>query len=210
MNDLSSEISLHHRIPLFDTRLLHGIYISASNFRAEEDFYLDAFLKHRWHSDNTKQDKSSLLQAWNAFILNVQHIEREAWLRKLDTARIRFEKRTLTDAKARLYKLSREAGIPCLTWSYPCPCCFDNTQRISIEVYSLSSPWGRAHISSDMRNAIANLQSLYQRHGRVFSDGPSEPSDVSRRTGGRDPQRQSSAGCEAPSCRATSRHRCWP
>uniref|UniRef100_M4BBT8 RxLR effector candidate protein n=1 Tax=Hyaloperonospora arabidopsidis (strain Emoy2) TaxID=559515 RepID=M4BBT8_HYAAE len=52
-----------------------------------------------------------------------------------------------------------------------------------------------------MRDAIANLQSLYQRHGRVFSDGRSEPSDVSRRTGGRDLQRQSLAGREAPSCR---------
>uniref|UniRef100_M4BUR0 Uncharacterized protein n=1 Tax=Hyaloperonospora arabidopsidis (strain Emoy2) TaxID=559515 RepID=M4BUR0_HYAAE len=55
-----------------------------------------------------------------------------------------------------------------------------------------------------MRDAIANLQSLYQRHRRVFSDGPSETSDVSRRTGGRDPQRQSSAGSEALLCRATA------
>ena len=44
---------------------------------------------------------------------------------------------------------------------------------------------GRAQISSEMRDAIANLQSLYQCHERVFSDGPSEPSNVSRRTGGR-------------------------
>ena len=55
-----------------------------------------------------------------------------------------------------------------------------------------------------MRDAIANLQSLYQRHGRVFSDGPSDPSDVSRRTGGRDPQRQSLAGREAHCRRATA------
>ena len=55
-----------------------------------------------------------------------------------------------------------------------------------------------------MRDAIANLQSLYQRHERAFFDGPSESSDVSRRTGGRDPQSQSSAGREAPSCRATA------
>ena len=55
-----------------------------------------------------------------------------------------------------------------------------------------------------MRDAIANLQSHYQRHRRVFSDGPSEPSDVSRRTDGRDSQRQSSAGLEAPRCRATA------
>uniref|UniRef100_M4C4T8 RxLR effector candidate protein n=1 Tax=Hyaloperonospora arabidopsidis (strain Emoy2) TaxID=559515 RepID=M4C4T8_HYAAE len=55
-----------------------------------------------------------------------------------------------------------------------------------------------------MSDEIANLQSLYQRHGRVFSDGTAEASDVSRRAGVRDPQRKSSAGCLALSCRATA------
>ena len=66
VDDLSGETSLHHQIPLFDARQIHGLDISASNFRAEEDFYPDAFLKHRWYSGNAKRDKSSLLQAWNA------------------------------------------------------------------------------------------------------------------------------------------------
>ena len=127
VNDLSGETSLHHRIPFFYARMLHGLDVSASNFCAEGDFYLDAFLMHRWYSGNTKRDKSSLLQTRNAFILNVQHIGRDAWLLKLDTDRVRFEKRTLTGAKARLHNLSREAGIPCLTWGDPCPCCSDNT-----------------------------------------------------------------------------------
>ena len=70
INNLSGETSAHHRIPLFDARRLHGLDNSASNFRAEEDFFLDAFLKHRWYSGNSKCDKSSLLQAWNAFIRN--------------------------------------------------------------------------------------------------------------------------------------------
>ena len=72
------------------------------------------------------------------------------------------------------------------------------------EVYSLSSPWGSTHISSEMRDAIAYLQSLYQCHGHVFPDGLSELSNVSRRNGEQDPQLQSSAGREAPSCRATA------
>ena len=76
-----------------------------------------------------------------------------------------------------------------------------------MEVYSLSSPWGRAIVFSEMRDAIANLQAPYQRHGRVFSDGLSEPSNVSRRTGGRDLQRKSSAGREAPSCRTMADNR---
>ena len=55
-----------------------------------------------------------------------------------------------------------------------------------------------------MREAIANLQSIYKHRGRVFSDGPYESSDVSRHTGERDPQRRSSAGYEVPSCHATA------
>ena len=88
MNDLSGEASLHHQIPLCDAGLLHGLDISASNFRAEEDFNLDDFMKHRWYSGNTKRDKSSSLQAWNVFILNVQ----EAKLGLINlTARVRFD-----------------------------------------------------------------------------------------------------------------------
>ena len=63
VNDLSGETSLHYRIPLFDARLLHGLNISAGNFRAKEYFYLDTFQVHHWYSDNTKRYKSSLLQA---------------------------------------------------------------------------------------------------------------------------------------------------
>ena len=79
---------------------------------------------------------------------------------------------------------------------------FDNTQRAYREVYSFSSPWGRAHISSEIRDAIANLQSLYKLHGALVSDGPSDSSDESRLPSGRDPQNLSSAGREAPSYRA--------
>ena len=50
----------------------------------------------------------------------------------------------------------------------PCPCCVDNRQRVKGDVYSLSSPWGRARISIEMRDAIDVLQSIYKRQGRVF------------------------------------------
>ena len=64
---------------------------SASNFRAEEDFYLDAFLKHRWYNGNQKRDKNSLLAAWNAFVQNVKNFGREGWLKKLEAVRLKFE-----------------------------------------------------------------------------------------------------------------------
>ena len=91
MKYLPGDTSLPYQIP-FDERRLHGLDISASNFRAEEDFYRDDFLNHRWYSGNTKQEKSLLLQVWNVSILNVQNIGREASLLKLNTARVRFEK----------------------------------------------------------------------------------------------------------------------
>ena len=140
------------------------------------------------------------MQAWNAFIRNVKDIGREAWLRKLDASRVRFEKRTPTGAKYRLHRLAREAGLPCLTWGDPCPCCIDNTQRVKGDVFSLSSPWGRARLTDEMRDAGDVLQAIYKRQGRVFADGPSDPSDGSRHTDERDPQRQQAAGNEVPSC----------
>ena len=68
INSLSHETSQHHRIPLFDASELNGLSSSAMNSRAEKDFYLDAFLKHRWYNGNQKRDKASLLAAWNAFV----------------------------------------------------------------------------------------------------------------------------------------------
>ena len=142
------------------------------------------------------------MQAWSAFIRNVKDIGREAWLQKLNANRVKFEKHTPTGAKYKLHRLSREAGLPCLTWGDPCPCCVDNSKRVKGDVYSLSSPWGRARISIEMRDAIDVLQSIDMRQGRMFSDGPSEPSGGSRHTDGRGPQRQQSAGNEVPSCHA--------
>ena len=51
-----------------------------------------------------------------------------------------------------------------------------------------------------MRDAADVLQAIYKRQGRVFTDGPSDPSGGSRRTGERGPRRQRSAGNEVPSC----------
>ena len=62
--------------------------------KKQEEFFIDAFLKHRWYNGNTKRDKDSLCQAWSAFVRNVKDIGREAWLRKLDTARAKFESDT--------------------------------------------------------------------------------------------------------------------
>uniref|UniRef100_A0AAV1USJ1 Uncharacterized protein n=1 Tax=Peronospora matthiolae TaxID=2874970 RepID=A0AAV1USJ1_9STRA len=66
---------------------------STETIRAEEEFFTDAFFKHRWYNGNRGRDGKALVQGWNALIHNIECIGREAWLAKLDAARIRFRKR---------------------------------------------------------------------------------------------------------------------
>lgn len=98
INSFCGERSEHHRVRLVDAEGIRGHDVNAINYRAIEDFFLDSFLRHRWHCGNHKLDKNSLLQAWNAFIHNVENIGREAWLQKLDETRVKFEESTSTGA----------------------------------------------------------------------------------------------------------------
>ena len=189
------------RIPLFDCRRLCPPGSSTNTIRAEEEFFTDVFFKHRWYNGNRNRDGNALVQAWNAFIHNIECIGREAWLKKLDDARIRFEKRNPAGVRYKLHRLSREAGLPCLSWGDSCPGCLDSSVRAPREAYLPNHPSWRVRISAEMGEGIDLLQSLYSRSGRSFSDGPpSEPAGGSRRTSRRDPVRQPSAGLEAPSC----------
>ena len=139
---LSDTTSDRYRIRLFNSSKLHKLDPSASNFRTEHDFFIDAFFKHRWYSGNHKRDGPSLIQTWNAFIHNVGEIGRDAWLDKLLVARNRFEKRTSTGARFKLHRLSREAGLPCLSWGDACQSCVNkNLARAPNEAYSMNDPW---------------------------------------------------------------------
>ena len=161
INSSSHETSQHHRIPLFDASELHILRFSVKNFRAEEDFYLDAFFKHRGTTVTKSVTRSRF---WRRDFVRPKR--QEFWARsvasKLHTVSVKFEKRTPTGARYRMHRLSRAAGIPCFTWGDTCARCVDNSQRAQRDVYSLSSPWKRAHISAEMRDAIANLQSVYK------------------------------------------------
>ena len=42
----------------------------------------------------------------------------------------------------------------------------------------MNEPWWRVRVSSEMYEGIANLQSLYERAGRSFSDEPSSETNV--------------------------------
>ena len=128
---------------------MHGLDISASSFRAEEDFYLDAFLKHSWYSGNTKRDKNSFLQAWNAFVLNVQQGGREAWLKNLNTDRVRSEKRTL--------QVKKLGCIICLVrQEFYASRGATHVRVVSTTLSALKGRytpflrWGRAHIFTEM------------------------------------------------------------
>ena len=67
-----------------------------------------------------------MLDKWNAFIRKFQYNGREAWLQKLDTARIRFEETTRTGTSMELRRLSREADITYLIRGDTCESCRDN------------------------------------------------------------------------------------
>uniref|UniRef100_A0AAV1UGZ3 Uncharacterized protein n=1 Tax=Peronospora matthiolae TaxID=2874970 RepID=A0AAV1UGZ3_9STRA len=169
--------------------------------RAEEEFFIDAFFKHRWYNGSRVRDGKALVQGWNARIHNIECIGREAWLAKLDAARIRFEKRNPLGARYKLHRLSRDAGLPCLSWGDSCPGCLDNSNRAPTEAYLPNDPYWRVRISSEMAEGIDTFQFLYSRSRRSFSDGPSSnAAGGSRRTARRYQGHQQSAGHEAPSC----------
>uniref|UniRef100_A0AAV1TQI2 Uncharacterized protein n=1 Tax=Peronospora matthiolae TaxID=2874970 RepID=A0AAV1TQI2_9STRA len=187
-----------YRTRLFDSSRIHHLDPSAKDYRAENDFFIDAFFRHRWYSGNHKRDGPSLLQAWKAYIYNLEDVGRDVWNDKLIKARDKFEKRTPTGARYKLHRLSRENGLPCPSWGDSCPCCVNNSARAPKEAYLLTSPWWRVRISSEMYEGINNLKSLCDRAGKTFSGGPSEAQDVPRRTAQPDQVRQSSVGSGAP------------
>ena len=106
------------------------------------------------YSANYKRDCNALLQAWDAFIHNVKRVGLEAWLDKLAVNRSRFEKRNLTGARYKLHRLSKEAGLPCLSWGEPCPCCINNSFKAPKEAYLLTELFWRARISEEMREGL--------------------------------------------------------
>uniref|UniRef100_A0AAV1V274 Uncharacterized protein n=1 Tax=Peronospora matthiolae TaxID=2874970 RepID=A0AAV1V274_9STRA len=161
------------RIPLFDRRKICPPNSSTETIRAEEEFFTDAFFKHRWYNGSRVRDGKALVQRWNAIIHDIECIGREAWHAKLDAARIRFEKRNPVVARYKLHWLSIEAGLPCLSCGDSCPGCLDNSNRAPMEAYLPNDPYWRARISSEMAERIDTLQSLYSRSGRSFSDGHS-------------------------------------
>uniref|UniRef100_A0AAV1TWS8 Uncharacterized protein n=1 Tax=Peronospora matthiolae TaxID=2874970 RepID=A0AAV1TWS8_9STRA len=175
MDHLSATTCDRYRTQLFDSSRIHHLDPSAKSYRAEHEFFIDAFFKHRWYSGNHKRDGPSLLQAWNAYIPNLEDVGRDAWNDKLIKARDKFEERTPTGARYKLHRLSREKGLICLSWGDSCPCCVNNSARAPKEAYLLTSPWWR-----------------------TFSGGPSSAQDVPRRTAQPDPVRRSSVGSGAP------------
>ena len=99
------------QIALFDLSRLHGLDVSANNYRTEHEFYIDFFFRHRWFHLNKKKDTHSLVQAWNSLIGSLDNVGRQAWLGKLVVARSSFEQKSQTGARYKLHRLSREAGF---------------------------------------------------------------------------------------------------
>uniref|UniRef100_A0AAV1TP47 Uncharacterized protein n=1 Tax=Peronospora matthiolae TaxID=2874970 RepID=A0AAV1TP47_9STRA len=149
-------------------------------------------------STSVGTSKKSGTAAWNAYIHNLEDVGRDVWNDKLIKARDKFKKRTPTGTRYKLHRLSKEKGLPCLSWVDSCSCCVNNSARAPKEAYLPNSPWWRVRISSETYEGIDNLKSLYDRAGKTFSGGPSAAQDVPCRTAQPDPVRQPSVGSGAP------------
>uniref|UniRef100_A0AAV1ULF6 Uncharacterized protein n=1 Tax=Peronospora matthiolae TaxID=2874970 RepID=A0AAV1ULF6_9STRA len=90
MDRLSAMTSDRYRTRLFDSSRIHHLDPSAKDYHTEHDFFIDAFFKHRWYSGNHKRDDPLLLQAWNAYIHNLENVGRDVWNDELIKARDKF------------------------------------------------------------------------------------------------------------------------
>uniref|UniRef100_A0AAV1VE87 Uncharacterized protein n=1 Tax=Peronospora matthiolae TaxID=2874970 RepID=A0AAV1VE87_9STRA len=138
------------QIPLFDCRKICPPDSSTESIRAEEKFFTDAFLKHRWCNGCRVREGKALVHGWNALIHNIERIGREAWFAKLDAARIRFEKRNPVRARHKLHRLSRKAGLSCLSWGHSCSGFLDSSNRSPREAFLPIDPYWRARNSFEM------------------------------------------------------------
>uniref|UniRef100_A0AAV1TM15 Uncharacterized protein n=1 Tax=Peronospora matthiolae TaxID=2874970 RepID=A0AAV1TM15_9STRA len=55
MDHLSATTSDRYRTRLFDSSRIHHLDPSAKNYRAEHEFFIDAFFRRRWYSGNHKR-----------------------------------------------------------------------------------------------------------------------------------------------------------
>uniref|UniRef100_A0AAV1U6H4 Uncharacterized protein n=1 Tax=Peronospora matthiolae TaxID=2874970 RepID=A0AAV1U6H4_9STRA len=179
---------------------IHHLDPSAKNYRAEHEFFIDAFFRHRRYSGNNKRDGPSLLQAWNPYIHNLEDVGRDVWNDKLIKARDKFEKRTPTGARYKLHRLSREKGLPCLSWGDSCPCCVNNSARAPKGAYLLTSPWWRdvprrtARPDPVRQPSVGSGAPKYPRTGDSRATGRDNSSDVRLRRGGSTAAQLDSAG----------------
>uniref|UniRef100_A0AAV1V8G9 Uncharacterized protein n=1 Tax=Peronospora matthiolae TaxID=2874970 RepID=A0AAV1V8G9_9STRA len=155
LDRLAGTTSERDRIPLFDCRKICPPDSSTKTIRAEEEFFTDAFFKHRWNNDSRVRDGKALVQEWNALIHNSECIVREAWIAKHDAVCIRFEKRNPVGARYELHELPREGRLPCLSWSDSRPGFLDNLNRTPRKAFLPNDPYWRARVSSKMAEGLA-------------------------------------------------------
>uniref|UniRef100_A0AAV1V7N7 Uncharacterized protein n=1 Tax=Peronospora matthiolae TaxID=2874970 RepID=A0AAV1V7N7_9STRA len=56
MDRLSATTSDRYRTRLYDSSRIHHLDPSANDYHTENEFFIDAFFRHRWYSENHKRD----------------------------------------------------------------------------------------------------------------------------------------------------------
>uniref|UniRef100_A0AAV1UVV5 Uncharacterized protein n=1 Tax=Peronospora matthiolae TaxID=2874970 RepID=A0AAV1UVV5_9STRA len=199
MDRLSATTSDRYRTRLFDSSRIHHLDPSAKNYRAEHEFFIDAFFRHRWYSGNHKRDGPSLLQAWNVYIHNLEDVGRDAWNDKLIKARDKFEKRTPTGARYKLNRLSK-ARVRISTEMYEG---IDNLKSLYDRAGKTFSggpsaaqdvPRRTAQPDPVRQSSVGSGAPKYPRTGNNRATGRDNSSDVRSHRGGSTAAQQDSAG----------------
>uniref|UniRef100_A0AAV1TV01 Uncharacterized protein n=1 Tax=Peronospora matthiolae TaxID=2874970 RepID=A0AAV1TV01_9STRA len=190
MDHLSATTSDRYRTRLFDSSRIHHLDPSAKNYRAEHEFFIDAFFKHRWYSGNHKRDGPSLLQAWNAYIHNLEDVGRDVWNDKLIKARDKFEKRTPT-ARGGAY-----ISLEMYEWIDNLKSLYDRAGKTFSGGPSAAQDVPRRTAQSDpvRQPSVGSGAPKYPRTGDSRATGRDNSSDVRSRRGGSTAAQLDSAG----------------
>jgi hypothetical protein len=96
-------------------------------------FLINIFYQRRLYGRHplpTENDALALTQAWNQFLVNLEHKGLERWLKLHSDARDKFETYSPYGACMRVHRWSRKGGLPCMVWADNCSQCHPAAQRV--------------------------------------------------------------------------------
>ena len=213
LNAWNMRRSPKYSVPLFDISqivndrgYMERAYPRYSEGKARRNFYVALFFRSRMvsgrhqHRSFESADVDALIQAWEAFITNINRRGIDVWMQRLQTLQLSYEQHSRFGARMRVHRLSREAGLPCFVRPEEgCPMCPSGAEHAPPDAHDLNNMKWSKRIPYDLRDAMARLADL---GGAAVaeSDAPRQRG-AGLRTIVRGPERQRRARREVPTYR---------